>query len=241
MKRLTIAVILIVLSFISAFAANPEQADKVNNESQLVSYGFKIGFDATSLYMDNIVVDGHWIERYNRDSQIGLNLTLFTRFNFSKFYLQTGAIANYSRAAISFDKNSWNSELTEENPAAFSMEGYCMDVPVQFGYNIIKDGEYSMALFCGPRIRIPLKNTYNTTFINFDKENIKEEVEDFITTISFGLNCTIVRTFFDIEYDLGLTNISREIKYSDISQINSNEIVMNRRHGTFSFSVGMIF
>ena len=36
-------------------------------------------------------------------------------------------------------------------------------------------------------------------------------------------------------------NISKEIKYSDISQINSNEIVMNRRHGTFSFSVGMIF
>lgn len=238
MKRICIALISIFLSVTLLSAANPETS---NDNKQFISYGFKIGFDATSLYMDNITVDNHVIERYNRDSQVGMNLTLFTRFNFAKFYLQTGIIGNYSRAAITFDKNSWNSESEEEDLAAFSMEGYCFDIPLQAGYNIIKDNEYCMALFCGPRIRIPIQNTYSTDFVNFKQDNIVEIPQNFITTMSFGLNCSIGNTFFDIEYDLGLSNISKEIRYNTTTPNEDTDIKMDRRHGTFSFSIGMIF
>ena len=238
MKRFVIAITLMLLSATSALA---EKSERDNDETQFISYGFKIGFDATSLYMDNIVIDNHTIDRYNRDSQVGVNLTLFTRFNFSKCYFQTGAVGNFSRAAITFDKNSWDSESTEENPAAFSMEGYCIDIPFQFGYNVIKDREYCMALFCGPRIRIPIQNTYNTKFVNFGQENIVEIPYNFITTLSFGLNCSIDRTFFDIEYDLGINNISKRIDYDTTPQDNGGSVTLDRRHGTFSFSIGMIF
>jgi hypothetical protein len=121
------------------------------------------------------------------------------------------------------------------------MEGYCIDIPFQFGYNVIKDREYCMALFCGPRIRIPIQNTYNTNFVNFGQENIVEVPYNFITTLSFGLNCSIDRTFFDIEYDLGINNISKRIDYDTTPQDNGGSVTLDRRHGTFSFSIGMIF
>ena len=242
MKQYAIVLAFILMSANSLFAAEPDRQEKSKDSRQIVSYGFKIGFDATSLYMDDIVIDGHNLEHYNRDSQVGYNLTLFSRFNLSKIYIQTGVVANYSRTAITVDKNSWDSELTEEAQAAFSMDGYCIDLPIQIGYNFIKDGEDSMALFCGPRVRMPLVNTYNTTFVNFGKTDIEEQINNFITSMSFGLNCAIGRTFFDIEYDLGLVNISKGISYNeDQLSGNGNEIVLNRRHGTFSFSIGMIF
>lgn len=237
MKRFIIALTLTLLPILSIFADKVEKS----GETDFVSYGFKVGFDATSLYMDEITIDNHTIERYNRDSQVGINLTLFTRFNFSKFYVQTGAIGNFSRSAISFDRNSWDPELTEENPAAFSMEGYCVDIPLQIGYYIVRDGEYSMALFCGPRIRFPIKQTYKTSFVNFGHTDIVEQTANFITTLSAGLNCSIGRTFFDIEYDWGVTNISDNITFTALENVSEPVIKLDRRHGTFSFSVGIFF
>lgn len=168
-------------------------------------------------------------------------MSLVARMTINRFYMQVDITPSQIRSAIEFDVNSWNSESTTTDMAAFAMKGYYMEIPLVFGYNIINEEPYSMSLFTGPKISIPFTNTYSTNFSGFKQEGLSEEPSSHSFSWTVGVGYKIGRAFFNFNYDLGLNNISEKINY-ETPPTNTNSIVsMDRKTGVFSFALGVFF
>lgn len=237
MKRLAIFVILILFSLsevVSKSLLEPESVSKVN-------IGFKGGFASTRLIMNDLYFQGHHINKYESDSQVGYFMSLVARMTINRFYLQAEIMPSHIRSAIEFDKNSWDPESTTTDIATFSMNGYYMEIPFMIGYNIIHDEPYSMSIFTGPKICIPFTNTYHTDFSGFEQEGLSEEPSPYSLSWNLGVGYKIGRAFFNFNYNFGLNNISENINY-ETATTNPNSIVsMDRHTGVFSFALGVFF
>lgn len=117
-----------------------------------------------------------------------------------------------------------------------------------YGYNIIKEGPYSLAVFAGPKVRYIWDKKSKVTFENFEQQNIKEELRPLNLSFTAGVAVTISRIFFDFRYDIGLHNISKRVSYkvpADNGTVNKNasnhEIRFHRRDNVLSFSLGIFF
>ena len=116
------------------------------------------------------------------------------------------------------------------------------------GYNIIKEGPYSLAVFGGPKIRYIWDRQSKVTFENFDQRDIEEELYPLNVSLTAGVAVTISRIFFDFRYDIGLHNISKRISYKPVYDENAgeevplaNQIRFHRRENVLSFSFGVFF
>ena len=118
------------------------------------------------------------------------------------------------------------------------------DIPVIYGYNIIKEGPYSLAVFGGPKIRCIWDRKSEVTFDNFNLENMEEELYPFNLNLTLGVAITISRIFFDFRYEVGLHNVTRKITYDPNTTeepYNQHTMDIKRRLNVLSFSVGVIF
>ena len=103
---------------------------------------------------------------------------------------------------------------------------------------------YGMALFIGPKLEYIWKRKTKEEFSNFGHDNIQEELHPINVSSVIGLGVNISNIFFDFRYEIGLTNISKEIIYEkNINGEISHEkgIVINRHKNVLSFSLGVIF
>ena len=141
------------------------------------------------------------------------------------------------------------SENNTSEMASITSSIHSFEVPVIYGYNIIKEGPYSLAVFGGPKIRYIWDKKSKVTFENFDQQNIKEDLYPFNLSFTTGVAVTISRIFFDFRYDIGLHNISKRISYqAAIQEGDNNEIIVptdqirfHRRDNVLSFSFGVFF
>ena len=60
--------------------------------------------------------------------------------------------------------------------ASITSEIHSVDIPVIYGYNVIKEGPYSLAVFGGPKFRYIWNKKSEVTFENFDQQGIKERL-----------------------------------------------------------------
>lgn len=215
-----------------------------------VNFGVKGGFTSSLFLVSNFSVNGVVINEVQNNYKIGYFGSIFMRLNVERHFLQPEISYNINRCNITFEK-----PLPDDAPAGVIPEEasitssiHSVDIPVIYGYNIIKEGPYSLAIFGGPKIRYIWAQKSKVTFDNFDQQNIKEKLRPLNLSITAGVAVTISRIFFDFRYDIGLHNISKSVSY-DVSSDGSitdeansnNEIHFNRRDNVLSFSFGVFF
>lgn len=231
----------------------PGTADEVGlkvHHDRPVNFGIKGGFTSSLFLVSNFSVNGVAIDEVQNNYKIGYFGSFFIRVNFDRHFLQPEISYNINRCNITFDK-----PLPDDAPAGTIPEEafinssiHSIDIPVIYGYNIIKEGPYSLAVFGGPKIRYIWNRKSDITFENFDQLNIKEQLRPFNLSFTAGVAITISRIFFDFRYDIGLHNISKRVSYEVPSSVNlaegsdsNNEIHFHRRDNVLSFSFGVFF
>ena len=131
--------------------------------------------------------------------------------------------------------------------ASITSSIHSIDIPVIYGYNFIKEGPYSLAVFGGPKVRYIWDRKSDIDFENFDQVNIRERLRPLNLSFTVGVSVTISRVFFDFRYDMGLHNISKSVTYDIPADNNAadentkNEIRFHRRDNVLSFSFGVFF
>lgn len=218
-----------------------------DKNQHVVNFGVKGGFTSSLFLIPHLSVDGVLIKEVQNNYKIGYFGSVFMRINFGRHFLQPEVSYNINRCNITFDK-----PLPEDAPegtipseASITSSIHSIDIPVIYGYNFIKEGPYSMAVFGGPKIRYILTRQSEVTFENFNQQNITEELRPLNISATIGVAVTISRIFFDFRYDLGLHNISRRINYEqpqpDGEEAAGQGLYFHRRDNVLSFSLGIFF
>ncbi len=236
----------------SATLDDATQADMEKRKTETsVNFGVKGGFTASLFLVSDLSINGTHVEQVQNNYKIGYFASMFMRINFDRHFLQPEVSYTINRCNITFDKplpvdNVSESTTLEQGSITSSI--HSIEIPVIYGYNIIKDGPCSLAVFGGPKLRYIWDKKSKVTFENFNMDNIHEELYPFNANLTIGVAVTISRIFFDFRYDIGLHNISKKITYDmpDMQpltgeNIPDSEIRFNRRDNVLSFSFGVFF
>ena len=252
-----IALLLAVMVFIPAIASEkPLANDTVANENQhatrtptTINYGVKGGFTSALFLISDFYINGTQVGQVQNNYKLGYFASIFMRINFGRHFLQPEVSYNINRSNITFNKpnnNPGNIENILLQEASITSTIHSIDIPVIYGYNIIKEGPYGMAVFGGPKLRYIWKHKSDTEFGNFDQTNIVETLHPFNASFVIGVAVNISNVFFDFRYDLGLHNISKRVDYTPATLENSDvadnaQILFKRRDNVLSFSLGVMF
>ena len=210
-----------------------------------VNFGIKGGFTSSLFLVSGFSIDGTVIDEVQNNYKIGYFGSFFMRINFGRHFLQPEVSYNINRCNIAFARplptGSPATPRTVE--AAISSSIHSIDLPVIYGYNIVKEGPYNLAVFGGPKIRYIRDKKSDITFKNFDGRNIREQLHPFNLSFTTGVSVTISRVFFDFRYDIGLHNISKRVTCNRPAggQPTEQEIRFRRRDNVLSFSFGVLF
>lgn len=209
-----------------------------------VNFGFKGGFTSSLFLVSDLNVNGVSIKEVQNNYKIGYFGSVFMRINFERHFLQPEVSYNVNRCNITFRKPLEDDAPIGTIPAEASITSsiHSIDVPVIYGYNFIKEGPYSLAVFGGPKIRYIINKQSDIDFENFDQHNIKETLHPLNISFTLGVAVNISRIFFDFRYDLGLHNMSRRISYELPPDATGEDygIHFSRRDNVLSFSLGVL-
>lgn len=227
----------------SAAGTLPSQQKQEN----IVNFGAKGGFTSSLFLVSDLTFGDITIKEIQNNYRIGFFGSLFMRINFGRHFLQPELSYALNRSYITFQL-----PLTPDAPQGTqSMEVFIksdihsIDVPVLYGWNIIKEHPYSMALFIGPKLRYILEKKSHTNFNNYNQQEINERLRPFNLGLSLGVAVTISPIFFDFRYDISLNNISRRVIYDPSESVSPDadlpDIRFNHRDNVLSFSLGVFF
>ena len=229
----------------------PETNDSTRiQRNHSVNFGVKGGFTSSLFLISDFSIIGVSIDEIQNNYKIGYFASLFMRINFGNHFLQPEVSYNINRCNITFNK-----PLTDDapvgsipSPASITTSIHSIDVPVIYGYNFIKEGPYSLAVFGGPKIRYIWNKKSEVVFENFDQQNIQEKLNPFNLSFTLGVAVNISRIFFDFRYDIGLHNMSKRISYeipadggTTAEEAANQTIHFHRRDNVLSFSLGVLF
>ena len=204
-----------------------------------VNFGFKAGFTSSMFLVSRFSINGVPIDEVQNNYKIGYFGSLFMRINFDRHFLQPEISYHINRCNITFEKplpeGAAPGKLPEEASIASSI--HSIDIPVIYGYNFIKEGPYSLAVFGGPKVRYIWDRKSDIDFENFDQVNIRERLRPLNLSFTAGVSVTISRVFFDFRYDIGLHNISKSVTCDK----PDDGIRFHRRDNVLSFSFGVFF
>lgn len=218
-----------------------------------INFGVKGGFTSSLFLVSRFNVNGVPIDEVQNNYKIGYFASLFMRINFDRHFLQPEISYNINRCDITFEKPLPEDAASVTVPGALPEEAsitssiHSIDIPVIYGYNFIKEGPYSLAVFGGPKMRYIWDRKSDIDFKNFDRVNIREKLRPLNLSFTVGVSVTISRVFFDFRYDMGLHNISKNVSSEIPAGSNAaNEdpesgIRFHRRDNVLSFSFGVFF
>ena len=190
-----------------------EEPLKKHHHDRPVNFGIKGGFTSSLFLVSNLTLNGITIDEVQNNYKIGYFGSVFMRINFERHFLQPEISYNINRCNITFEKPA--AEDAPLEMASITSEIHSVDIPVIYGYNVIKEGPYSLAVFGGPKFRYIWNKKSEVTFENFDQQGIKERLRPLNLSFTLGVAVTISRIFFDFRYDIGVHNISRKVTYDD--------------------------
>ena len=238
----------------SAMSGDTPSAGEKRKAETSVNFGAKGGFTASLFLVSDLSINGQRIEQVQNNYKIGYFASMFMRVNFDRHFLQPELSYTINRCNITFDK-PLPTEFPEDTPENTATEQgsitssiHSVELPVIYGYNLIKEDPYSLAVFAGPKLRFIWDKKSKVTFENFHMDNIHEELYPFNVSLTLGVAVTISRIFFDFRYDIGLHNISKKITYDmpDLQPVPGEnmpdrEIRFTRKDNVLSFSFGVFF
>ncbi|MDL2213130.1 PorT family protein [Bacteroides sp. OttesenSCG-928-D19] len=223
---------------ITAWSQN-SRIERINNKT--VNFGFRGGFNSAMHLVSNLKINNVTIDDTPNTYRIGYLGAVFMRLNFQNHYLQPEISYQISRSEITFDKLGSQHPEVEPDYATIFSKIHSLEVPVLYGYSIVKKGPYGMSVFGGPKLRFLWKNLNEIRFENFDQQNIQEELYPLNIGVTIGVAVNISNIFFDFRYEQGLSNFSKSVTYDNMENKESSHIVFDRRDHIVSFSFGMIF
>ena len=160
-----------------------------------VNFGFKGGFTSSLFLVSQFSVNGVPIDEVQNNYKIGYFGSLFMRINFDRHFLQPEISYNINRCNITFEKplpeDAASGARLEE--ASMTSSIHSIDIPVIYGYNFIKEGPYSLAVFGGPKVRYIWDRKSDIDFENFDQVNIRERLRPLNLSFTVGVSVTISR------------------------------------------------
>lgn len=210
-------------------------------KESLVNYGVKAGFSSTIYDIIDLRVNTQPISSYTAKSEISSFFTAFARFNIKKHYLQTEVSYNISNYSIYFPTAQWDPSANKTEQSVISTKINGIEIPLYYGYHIMKEGPYGMSFYIGPKAKFVHAGYCEHIFENFPYKHIKESIYPVNFSMMFGVGINISRVFFDFSLEYGLHNISQGIEATDNSDdINGGGIVFDRRKNVLSFSIGFI-
>ena len=207
-----------------------------------INYGVKSGFSSTIYTVDKLVVTGAPINDYRAKSEISQFYTIFARGNIKRHYIQTEVSYNISNYTIEFSSDQWNSLAQPHEKSVFSTKITGFEVPLYYGYHIVKEGPYGLSIYFGPKAKFILSDYSKHTFTNSPYKQFNENIYPINFSLMTGLGINISRIFFDFSFEYGLQNISNGFVTIDTEEKEStNDLIFNRRKNVLSFSVGFMF
>lgn len=233
MKRILAAIL-----FLSAFCPAQARTEEDTWDASGFSYGLKIGFAATGTNLSGASVDGMEMEDYRQDTQLGNLGILQLGYGMNKFYLKSGAGISLNKSTFFFDGDGELFPAGSEISCSYKLHNIL--VPFQFGYNVIDQEPYRMSIYAGPDLRFILTDRYRFDIAEQNGISFMEEAAKMTAGITLGLNVLIGRTFFDVEYERVLTDISKGISLEG-ADASGHRLDLGRHMGIFSFSYGILF
>jgi hypothetical protein len=116
-----------------------------------------------------------------------------------------------------------------------------LELPIYYGYHILKEGPYGMSFYIGPKAKYVINEHSRYRFSNFPYSHIEEQILPLNFSLMVGLGVSINRMFFDFSFEYGLHNISQGIKSIDNDGTSHTQgIIFDRRKNVLSFSFGLI-
>lgn len=219
------------------------QTDFSAPNAQKTNLGIKAGFNSTMFTVSKLKIKDVTIDEVQNNYKIGYFISLFTRINIKKSFIQPEISYNVSKGEIAFDKLGVQHPDIEPKYAAVQSALHSIDLPVLYGYNVVKEGPYEMSVFAGPKFRYLWRKKSEIKFKNFDQKEVEEKLHPLNASIVIGVGVSISRIFFDFRYEQGLVNMSKSITYSyekTDKTTNVDPIVFNRRDSALSFSLGLL-
>lgn len=241
MKRtlLLIATLIATTCFLFGQESSQKKAERPNNRK--VNFGIKAGFNSSMFMVSEFKIKDVTIDEIQNNYEIGYFGAVFMRVNIKKHFIQPEVSYNVSKCEIVFDK--LGSQHPDIAPDYASVESviHSIDIPLLYGYNVVKEGPYGMSIFVGPKLRYIWGKRNEITFDNFDQKGIQERLHPFNASAVIGVGVNISRIFFDFRYEQSLFNISKSVTYDAIGSAETSKIIFHRRDSALSFSLGVIF
>ena len=207
-----------------------------------INFGVKGGFSSTIYQVNEITIAGMPINNYMAKSEISSFYTAFIRANIKRHYLQTEVSYNISNYTIDFNTDQWNTAALPQDKSSISTQITGFEVPLYYGFHILKEGPYGMSIYIGPKAKFILTDRSRHEFVNFPYEHIQESINPINFSLMGGFGINISRLFFDFSFEYGLHNISNGFTTIDAEETLSTEsLIFNRRKNVLSFSVGFMF
>ena len=235
--RILALLLSLVLSGSIPSMLHAEETDKTPDKVPVtINFGAKAGFTAALSLINDFTIDGLNVEQVQNNYKVGYFASAFMRINFGQHFLQPEVSYNVNKCEVSFNKPQ-----TADAPlgtggnerASITSQIHSFDIPVLYGYNFIKQGPYSMAVFGGPKIRLLWNYKSDIAFRNFEEDYLEEELHRLGVSFTVGVAVTISPVFFDFRYDIGLRNLTK--------QISGGNVNYHRRDNVLSFSLGIFF
>lgn len=213
-------------------------------KDKVFNFGFKGGFTSTNFIVDGIDIGSYNIEKVQNNYRIGYFGTIFTRFNIKRHYIQTEVSYTVNKGEIRFEKWGKEADILSPTFSKAITEIHSIDIPILYGYNTIKEKNYGLSIFAGPKLRIHLNPESNTSFNNFTIDGLVEDLDKLSPLMVAGASVNIYNVFFDFRYEHGLSNISKNIygtKNERFFADSKDKIRINRWYSAISFSLGLMF
>lgn len=207
-----------------------------------INYGIKGGFSSTIYEVNELMVVGRPINEFIAKSEISSFYTAFARINIKRHYLQTEISYNISNYSIEFNKDQWDPSTQSYEKSIISTKILGLEVPLYYGYHILKEGPYGLSFYIGPKAKFVLTDYSKHTFENSPYKELAESIYPINFSLMTGLGINISRIFFDFSFEYGLHNISKGFSTVDTdNNFSTNSLIFNRRKNVLSFSIGFMF
>lgn len=233
---------LILAALIPMCRAAAAEADSISMRKSAVAFGAKAGFSSASTYLYHASIDGHNLRDYRQDTQLGNFIMLHVQYGLDKLYLQSGLGIGFNKSTFYLDMNNQAGGEQAPEEMCYSYRLTSLMIPVQLGYSIVNQQPYRMAVYGGPRMRILSDKLFDTSVTGIKDLQIEEKPSKLAFGMTLGMTVQIGRTFFDMEYETVLSNISDCIT---VTGTNGNtdipDMELDRKMGIFSFSYGFLF
>lgn len=211
-------------------------------ESAPINFGVKGGFSSTIYEVRELSIGGMPINDYMAKSEISSFYTLFARTNLRLHYLQTEVSYNISNYSIEFDETEWNPTAPGHTRSSISTKIIGIEVPLFYGYHILKQGPYGLSFYMGPKAKFILTGLSNHVFEQSPYQAFEESIRPINFSLMMGMGINISRVFFDFSLEYGLHNISNGFTTVDLDDNRrTGDLIFDRRKNVFSFSLGFMF